>query len=205
MGRYRGPMIKLCRREGVNLIETVKAGRYLEKRPYPPGQHGNKRKKKPSDYGIRLREKQKLRLIYNVSEKQFRKLFDEAVQHEEATGTMFLQLLESRLDNVVFRLGIASTRRQSRQFVSHKHILLNGKKLNIPSYRVKPGDEISVVENSQNNAFIKANIEAKRRQNLGPWLEFDFDKLTGKFVSLPSREDISVPVNELMVIEYYSR
>ncbi len=205
MGRYRGPMIKLCRREGANLVETVKAGRYLEKRPYSPGQHGNKRKKKPSDYGIRLREKQKLRLIYNVSEKQFRKLFDEAVQHKEATGTIFLRLLESRLDNVVFRLGIASTRRQSRQFVSHKHILLNGKSVNIPSYRVKPGDEIGVAENSNNNVFIKANVEAKRRQKLEPWLECDFDNLTGRFVSLPSREDISLPVNELMVIEYYSR
>ena len=148
MGRYRGPMIKLCRREGVNLVETVKAGRYLEKRPYPPGQHGNKRKRKPSDYCIRLREKQKLRLIYNISEKQFRKLFDEAVQHEGATGTVFLQLLESRLDNVVFRLGIASTRRQSRQFVAHEHILVNGKNVDIPSYRIKMGDEISVAQRS---------------------------------------------------------
>lgn len=205
MGRYRGPMVKLCRREGVNLLETVKAGRLMEKRPYPPGQHGNKRRRKPSDYGIRLREKQKLRLIYNVSEKQFRKLFDEAVKNEEATGTVFLQLLESRLDNVVFRLGIASTRRQSRQFVAHKHILLNNKRIDIPSYRVSPGDEITVAAASHNNAFIKANVEAKRRQTLNPWLEFDYDSLKGKFVSLPSREDISLPINELMVIEYYSR
>ena len=205
MGRYRGPMVKLCRREGVNLLETVKAGRYVEKRPYSPGQHGNKRRRKPSDYGIRLREKQKLRLIYNLSEKQFRKLFDEAVKHEDATGTIFLQLLESRLDNVVFRLGIANTRRQSRQFVSHKHVLINDKCINIPSYRVKPGDEISVTETSHNNAFIKANVEAKRRQILGPWLEFDPDSLKGRFVNLPSREDITLPINELMVIEYYSR
>ncbi len=205
MGRYRGPMIKLCRREGVNLVETVKAGRYLEKRTYPPGQHGNKRRRKPSDYGIRLREKQKLRFIYNVSEKQFRRLFDEAVKHEDATGTVFLQLLESRLDNVVFRLGIASTRRQSRQFVAHKHILVNDKRINVPSYRVKQGDEISVAQRSHNNAFIKANVEAKRRQKPSPWLEFDFDSLKGKFLNLPAREDVSLSINELMVIEYYSR
>lgn len=205
MGRYRGPAVKISRREGVNLTETPKVQRYLDKRPYPPGQHGQRRRRKPTDYAIRLREKQKLRFYYNVSEKQFSNLFAEAVKREGATGAVFLQLLESRLDNVVYRLGIAHTRRQARQFVSHGHILVNGKRVTIPSYRVNPGDDIAVAERSKNNNFIKSNVEARRRGKAHPWLEFDADNLKGKFVSRPSREDIVVPVNELQVIEYYSR
>lgn len=205
MGRYRGPIIKLCRREGANLVGTVKAQRYMDKRQYGPGQHGNKRRRKPTEYGIRLREKQKLRLIYGLSEKQFRTLFDEAVRRPGPTGAVFLQLLESRLDNVVYRLGIATTRRQSRQFVGHKHILVNGKRVDVPSYRVKPGDEIALVERSRNNPIIKANLEAKSRGKVEPWLEFDAEAVKGTFSRIPSREDIVVPVNELMVIEYYSR
>ncbi|MEZ4633083.1 MAG: 30S ribosomal protein S4 [Deinococcales bacterium] len=205
MGRYRGPIVKLSRRAEANLVGTVKVQRHLDKRNFPPGQHGNKRRKKPSDYGVRLREKQKLRLIYNMSEKQFRTLFDEAVRRKGATGTVFLQLLESRLDNVVFRLGIANTRRQARQFVVHDHILVNGKTIDVPSYQLKPGDEVAVAEKSRNNVMIKANVEAKRRQRLDPWVEFDGDTLKGRFARLPAREDINLPVNELMVIEYYSR
>lgn len=205
MSRYRGPAVKISRREGVNLTETPKVQRYMERRPYAPGQHGQRRRGKRSDYGVRLREKQKLRFYYNMSEKQFRNLFAEAVRKEGATGTVFLQLLESRLDNVVYRLGIAYTRRQARQFVSHGHILVNGRRIDIPSYRVSPGDEIAVAPRSRDNVHIKNNIEASRRGKLAPWLEFDSEAMKGKFVSLPSREDLVVPVNELMVIEYYSR
>ncbi len=205
MGRQREPIVKLSRREGVNLAETPKVQKYMERRPYPPGQHGQRRGRKISDYGVRLREKQKLRRLYNMSEKQFRTLFDEAVRQEGATGAVFLQLLESRLDNVVFRLGIAHTRRQARQLVSHKHLNVNGKPVDVPSYRVKPGDEISVATRSRSNEIIKGNVEARKRGRLSPWLEFDSENLKGKFQRLPAREDLSVPVNELQVIEYYSR
>ncbi len=205
MGRYRGPAVKISRREGVNLTETPKVQRYMERHPYPPGQHGQRRRRKPSDYGVRLREKQKLRFYYNMSEKQFRNLFDEAARQEGSTGTVFLQLLESRLDNVVYRLGIGHTRRQARQFVAHGHILVNGKRVDVPSYRVRPGDEIEVAQRARKNPIIQANIEDRKRGKLSPWLEFDAEAMKGKFLHRPSREDIMVPVNELQVIEYYSR
>lgn len=205
MGRQRAPIVKLSRREGINLAETPKVQKYMERRPYPPGQHGQRRRQKISDYGTRLREKQKLRRLYNMSEKQFRTLFDEAVRQQGATGAVFLQLLESRLDNVVFRLGIAHTRRQARQFVSHKHIMVNGKLVDVPSYHVKPGDEIAVASRSRSNDVIKANVEARKRGRMSPWLEFDSENLKGKFQRLPAREDLTIPVNELQVIEYYSR
>lgn len=205
MGRYRGPVVKLCRREGVNLVETPKAQKYMERRPYPPGEHGQRRRRRPSDYGVRLREKQKLRFIYNLSEKQFANLFNEASRKEGATGEVFLQLLERRLDNVVYRMGIAHTRRQARQFVAHGHILVNGRRVDVPSYRIKPGDEIAVAERAKKNAHIKDNVEERKRGSTPSWLNFDAESLKGTFNSVPSREDISVPVNELQVIEYYSR
>jgi len=205
MGRYRGPIVKLCRREGANLVETPKVQRYMEAHPYPPGQHGQRRRRKPSDYGVRLREKQKLRIYYNMSEKQFHNLFVEAERIEGSTGSVFLQLLESRLDNVVYRLGIAYTRRQARQFVAHGHILVNGKRVDIPSYRLRPGDVIEVAKSAKKNPVIHANIEDRRRGKLNPWLEFDAEAQKGKFLQRPAREDIVVPVNELQVIEYYSR
>ncbi len=205
MGRYRGPVVKISRREGVNLTESPKVQKYMERHPYPPGQHGQRRRRKPSDYAVRLREKQKLRFYYNMSEKQFRNLFDEATKKTGATGQVFLQLLESRLDNVVYRLGIASTRRQARQFVAHGHIDVNGKRVDIPSYRVSPGDEVSVHATARKLDFIKENVESRKRGRMLPWLEFDAETLKGTFKRLPSREDIVVPVNELQVIEYYSR
>ncbi len=205
MGRYRGPVVKISRREGVNLAETPKVQRYMERRPYPPGQHGQRRRRKISDYGIRLREKQKLRFYYNMSEKQFRTLFTEAVRHEGATGTIFLQLLESRLDNVVYRLGLAATRRQARQFVSHGFIAVDSKRITVPSYRVRPGAEITVMSRFKKNLFLLQNVEDRKRGKLNPWLEFDAESLRGVFKHLPSREDLVVPVNELQVIEYYSR
>ena len=205
MGRYRGPIVKICRREGVNLVETPKAQKYMERRPYPPGEHGQRRRRRISDYGVRLREKQKLRFLYNMSEKQFANLFAEASRREGATGAVFLQLLERRLDNVVYRLGIAHTRRQARQFVAHGHITVNGRRIDVPSYRVQPGDEVAVRERSRKNPHIKENVEDRRRGKTAPWLDFDPETLKGVFKSVPSREDIVVPVNELQVIEYYSR
>ncbi len=205
MGRYRGPIVKICRREGVNLVESPKVQRYMERHPYPPGQHGQRRRRKISDYGVRLREKQKLRFYYNMSEKQFQTLFVEATKRVGATGEVFLQLLESRLDNVVYRLGIALTRRQARQFVAHGHILVNGKRVDVPSYRLEPGDAIEVDGRAKKNSHIQSNLEERRRGKLSPWLEFDGESLKGKFLHRPVREDIMVPVNELQVIEYYSR
>lgn len=205
MGRYRGPIVKLCRREGVNLAETPKAQKYMERRPYPPGEHGQRRRRRISDYGVRLREKQKLRFLYNMSERQFASLFGEASKAEGATGTVFLQMLERRLDNVVYRLGIAYTRRQARQFVVHGLIAVNGRRIDVPSYRVNPGDQISVAERARKNPHIKHNVEERRRGKTPPWLDFDPEALKGVFTSVPSREDIVVPVNELQVIEYYSR
>ena len=205
MGRYRGPVVKISRREGVNLVESPKVQKYMERHPYPPGQHGQRRRRKPSDYAVRLREKQKLRFYYNMSETQFANLFAEASQKTGATGQVFLQLLESRLDNVVYRMGIASTRRQARQFVAHGHICINGKRVDVPSYRVEPGDVLEVHAKSKKNPFIRENLEARKRGKTLPWLEFDAEAMRGTFKSRPSREDIVVPVNELQVIEYYSR
>jgi small subunit ribosomal protein S4 len=205
MARYTGPVIKLCRREGVNLFDSDKVTKYLGKRPYPPGQHGQKNKRRPSDFGIRLREKQKLIRIYGMSEKPFRNLFTEAANKTGVTGTVFLQLLESRLDNVVYRMGIATTRRQARQFVGHNHIRVNGKKVNIASYRVKPGDLISVSEKSKSLDIIKMNAEAQKRRRTAGYVSFDAEKLEGKYDRLPAREDLAIPVNEQFVVEYYSR
>lgn len=205
MGRYRGPIVKLSRREGVNIAESDKVQKYLERRGYAPGQHGQRRKGRPSDYAVRLREKQKLARLYGMGEKQFRNLFEEASRLPGVTGTNFLQLLESRLDNVVFRLGIASTRRQARQFVGHAHILVNGKSVDIPSYRVRPGDEISVSERSRNLGFIVENVELGKKRRLSPWLVFSPDTLSGQYLRLPAREDLALPINENFIIEYYSR
>ncbi|ADV68543.1 30S ribosomal protein S4 [Deinococcus maricopensis] len=205
MGRFRGSITKQSRREGINLAETEKVQKYLDRRPYAPGQHGQRRKGRPSDYSVRLREKQKLARLYGVSEKQFRNLFEEAANIPGVTGTVFLQFLERRLDNVIFRLGIASTRRQARQFVAHGHILVNGKLLDVPSYRVKIGDVITVAERSRQNGFILENMEAAKRRRVSPWLEFNTETFTGSFVRLPAREDLALPINENFIIEFYSR
>ena len=209
MGKYRGPVCRLCRREGIKLY--LKGERCygpkcaLERRPYPPGQHGQKRARRPSDYAVRLREKQRLRRIYGLNEKQFRNLFEEAARKKGVTGTVFLHLLESRLDNVVYRLGIAASRRQARQLVRHGHITVNGRRVDIPSYRVKPGDVVAVHEKSKNLGVIQANVELAKGRKGVPWLEFDPEKLSGKFLRYPDREDLALPVNEQLVIEFYSR
>ena len=205
MGRFRGSITKQSRREGINLAETEKVQKYLDRRPYGPGQHGQRRKGRPSDYSVRLREKQKLARLYGMNEKQFRNLFEEASNVPGVTGTVFLQLLERRLDNVVFRMGFASTRRQARQFVGHGHILVNGKKVDIASYRVKIGDEISVAEGSRSMGFIQENMDAQKRRRVSPWIEMDQDNFKGTFSRLPAREDLALPINDNFIIEYYSR
>jgi len=209
MGKYRGPVCRLCRREGIKLY--LKGERCygpkcaLERRPYPPGQHGQKRARRPSDYAVRLREKQRLRRIYGLNEKQFRNLFEEAAKKKGVTGTVFLHLLESRLDNVVYRMGIAASRRQARQLVRHGHITVNDRRVDIPSYRVKPGDIVAVHEKSKNLGVIQANVELAKGRKGVPWLEFDAASLKGKFLRYPDREDLALPVNEQLVIEFYSR
>ena len=209
MGRYIGPVCRLCRREGVKLY--LKGERCyspkcaMERRPYPPGQHGQKRARRPSDYAVRLREKQKLRRIYGISERQFRNLFEEASKKKGVTGSVFLGLLESRLDNVVYRLGFAVSRRQARQLVRHGHITVNGRRVDLPSSRVRPGDEIAVAEKSRNLELIRQNLEAMKGRKVGPWLSLDVEGMKGKFLRLPDREDLALPVNEQLVIEFYSR
>jgi len=178
--------------------------KYFERRKYPPGQHGLTRKrKKLSDYGVRLKEKQKARYIYGVLERQFKNLFNLAASKSGKTGEIFLQLLESRLDNVVYRMGFAKTRRQARQLVNHKHIEVNGEVVNIPSFLVKPGDVISVRERSKNLEGIHHAIQGHR--NTYSWLEVDTDKLTGKFLNYPEREAIPENINEQYIVEFYSK
>lgn len=205
MGRYRGPIVKIARRLGINVAETEKVQKYLDRRPYAPGQHGQRRKGRPSDFSVRLKEKQKLRFLYDVSERQFRNLFEEASRKKGVTGTVFLQLLESRLDNVVFRMGIASTRRQARQFVRHGHVMVNGKSVDIPGYRLRQGDQVVVTTQARKISFIQENTERFKSRRTFPWLEFNKDTMTGRYLRVPEREELAVPVNEQLVIEFYSR
>ncbi len=208
MARYTGPVCKLCRREGMKLF--LKGERcYTDKcsfdrRPYPPGQHGQRRMKF-TEYGVRLREKQKVRRIYGVVEKQFRRYFTEASRIKGVTGENFLGLLESRLDSVVFRLGFAATRSEARQTVLHRHILVNGKRVNIPSYQVKPGDEVSVKEKSRTKARIVSSLEQVERRGVPEWLELDKDNFTGKVKTKPNREEVTLPIQEQLIVEFYSR
>jgi len=206
MARYTGPVCRLCRREGMKLY--LKGDRcYTDKcaiarRGYAPGQHGHN-KKKLTGYGIQLREKQKLKRVYGIMEGQFKKYFEEAERRKGITGENLLQILETRLDNVVFRMGFASSRAQARQLVRHGHFRVNGKKVNIPSYLVKVGDVISVKETSKDIAVIRENADANR--TVPKWIEVDRDNLEGKIVALPSREDIDIPVQEHLIVELYSR
>ncbi|NSW91213.1 MAG: 30S ribosomal protein S4 [Firmicutes bacterium] len=208
MARYTGPSCKLCRREGEKLF--LKGDRcYTEKcainrRAYSPGQHGQQRRKL-SEYGMQLREKQKARRFYGVLEKQFRKYFEMATNMKGVTGENLLRILESRLDNVVYRLGLATSRPEARQLVRHNHFYVNGKRVNIPSYLLKPGDIITVTEKSRNSEKFKEILEKTRGKVIPKWLEFDPDNLTGKVVSLPSREEIDLPVQEHLIVELYSK
>ena len=200
MARYTGPSWKLSRRFGISLTGT---GKELEKRPYAPGQHGPNQRRKISEYGLQLQEKQKLRHTYGVTERQFRNTFDRAGKLQGKHGENFMILLESRLDNVVYRLGLARTRRAARQLVNHGHIFVNGSRVDIPSYKVTPGQTISVREKSRNAVVIKEAIEIN---NFVPdYLTFDADKLEGTFTRLPERSELPAEINESLIVEFYSR
>ena len=208
MARYRGPVEKIERRFGVSLNlkgERRLAGKSaLDKRPFAPGQHGQRRKK-VSEYGLQLNEKQKAKFMYGVSEKQFRALFTEAKRHEGNTGTNLIILIEQRLDNVVYRMGFASTRRFARQLTTHGHILVDGKKVDIPSYRVKPGQKIEIREASKNNVQVVRAIELTNQTGLAPWVDVDTNKVFGIFTRLPEREEVVIPVEERLIVELYSK
>lgn len=208
MGRVHGPVCRLCRREGMKLyLKGEKC--YTDKCPVakdtaPPGMHGPSRRK-PSDFAIRLREKQRLRRFYGVFEGQFKRYFEMAEKAAGVTGTRLLQLLESRLDNVVYRLGIASSRKQARQYVAHGHITVDGRRVTVPSYLVRPGQTVGVAETSRSLAPFKTLVGAPPSRAVPGWLEYNAETLSGRMLTLPAREDIDVPVHEQLIIEYYSR
>jgi len=177
----------------------------LKKRNYPPGQHGQRRSSRLSDYGVQLREKQKLRRIYGVLEKQFRSYYAEADRKKGITGENLLQMLESRLDNVAYKMGLGGSRTEARQIVRHNSILVNGKRVNIPSYQVQPGDSISVADQSKDQLRIKSALEAADERGLPEWLEVDVKKLTGIFKNRPERDDLPSTINESLVVELYSK
>ena len=208
MARYTGPACKLCRREGKKLYlkgERCTSGKCaLERRSTAPGQHGAA-KKKMGEYGMQLREKQTTRRYYGVLEKQFKNYYEEAARKEGMTGENLLVLLERRLDNVVFRMGLAESHRDARQLVLHAHFTLNGKKVNIPSILVKPGDVISVKESSRDSAKIKGLAEALESKTAPKWLDVDKTNLTAKVVTFPAREDIDFEFNEQLIVELYSK
>jgi len=206
MARYIGPKCKLSRREGTDL--QLKSGvRALDAKSKPetaPGQHGARRGRL-SDYGVQLREKQKVRRIYGVLEKQFRNYYKEAARLKGATGENLLQLLEGRLDNVVYRMGFGSTRAEARQLVSHKGILVNGSVVNIPSYQVKPGDVVSVREKAKKQLRIQAAVSLAEQRGGSEWIEVNADKLEGTYKSRPERQDLSSEINENLIVELYSK
>ena len=201
MARYRGPKTKIARKFGEAIYGEDKS---FERRKYPPGQHGNSRRRKSvSEYAIQLKEKQKAKYTYGVLERQFRKTFEKASRKEGITGTNLLQLLESRLDNVVYRFGLANSRRQSRQLVSHRHIMVNGDVVNIPSYTVRPGDVVSVRERSRTLLVIEENLG--RSTALLEWLRFDSSQFQGEIIAMPEREQIPENINEQLIVELYSK
>lgn len=208
MARYRGPVEKIERRFGVSLNlkgERRLAGKSaLDKRNYAPGQHGQRRSK-ISEYGLQLREKQKAKFMYGISEKQFRSIFQEASRLEGNTGELLVKLLERRLDNVVYRMGFATTRRFARQMVSHGHILVDGKRVNIPSYMVAPGQKVEIREKSKNNPQIQRAIELTKQTGIAPWVDVDQVKVFGIFTRLPEREEVVIPVEERLIVELYSK
>jgi len=208
MARYTGPVEKLERRLGVSLElkgERRLAGKSaLDKRPYAPGQHGQRRTK-VSEYGQQLREKQKMKYFYGVLEKQFRKFFKEANRQEGSTGENLIKLLERRLDNVLYRMGFATTRRFARQLVTHGHVLVNGKKVTIPSFLVKEGDRVEIKEKSKNNPQIKRAIELSAQTGIAPWVDVDKEKFVGVFTRMPERNEVNIPVEERLVVELYSK
>jgi small subunit ribosomal protein S4 len=208
MSRYRGPVSRLCRREGMKLFlkgakcYTKKCP--FERRPSPPGQHGVRRRKM-SDYGVQLREKQKVRRVYSVHERQFKRYFDEAQRHSGITGEYLLRLLETRLDNVVFRMGFASSRAQARQLVAHGHFTVNGRATTVPSFQVRAGDRVEVRAASRKAPYFKQLADAIAAAQQPDWLDVDATKLIGNVAAMPRRDQMPLDLNEQLVVEYYSR
>ena len=209
MARYIGPVCRLCRREGMKLFlkgercYTEKCA--IEKRNLPPGQHGKLRKAKLVGYGLQLREKQKVKRIYGVLENQFRRYFEAAERQRGITGETLLQLLERRLDNVIYRVGFATSRAQARQLVRHGHFTVNDKKVDVPSYSLKAGDIVAVRSGSGENTAIQHAMEEVKGRGIPAWIEFDASKLSGRIASLPTREQINLPVQEQLIVELYSK
>lgn len=209
MARYTGASCKLCRREGQKLFlkgercYTNKCS--VDRRPYAPGMHGQNNRKKISEYGLQLREKQKAKRFYGILESQFRRYYEMAIRKKGVTGEILLQLLESRLDNVVHRMGYGSSRDESRQLVTHGHFFVNGRRVSIPSYLIKPGDEIMVAESSRKSSRFKDILDITGGKVVPKWLEVDQENLKGKVVSLPAREDIDLPIQEHLIVELYSK
>jgi small subunit ribosomal protein S4 len=208
MARYTGPVCKLCRREGVKLFlkgEKCFTKCTLERRSMPPGQHSQRRPRKVSDYGLQLREKQKARRIYGVLERQFRRHFAIAETRPGVTGENLLQELERRLDNCVYRLGFADSRKQARQLVRHGHFDVNGHKTDIPSYICKAGDEIGVRESSRGNEYFRTLQPHLSRKQIAPWVELNPANMSGRIARIPGREELDISLNENLIVEYYSR
>jgi small subunit ribosomal protein S4 len=211
MARYTGPVCKLCRREGIKLFLkgdrcfTPKCAVEANRKPYPPGQTASARRRKQSEYGIQLREKQKARHVYGVLERQFRRHFSEAERRPGSTGENLLRLLEMRLDNVVFRLGMADSRAQARQLVTHGHLTVNGRKVDIPSFETKIGMVIGVAPRSRNAEYFKTLAEVIRRRDVPGWLSLDVEHLAGRILSAPTRPEIDANLQEQLIVEYYSR
>jgi small subunit ribosomal protein S4 len=209
LARYRGSVCRVCRRENMKLF--LKGDRCysdkcaFDRRGYAPGQHGQRRRGKPSDYGIQLREKQKVKNTYGLSEKQFRLFFEKADRQKGITGTNLLVLLERRLDNVVYRLGFANSRTQGRHFVRHNHFAINGRRVNIPSYLVDVGDKIEVVEKSRKVQAINDSLDAVVRRGLPQWISVEKEKFKGEIKSFPVREDLTLPMQEQLIVELYSK
>lgn len=200
MARYTGPVYKKSRHLGFSVLEN---GKELAKRAYGPGEHGQDRRRKLSNYGVQLQEKQKLRFMYGLSEKQMHKAFEMALKAKGVNGENLLRILESRLDNLVYRIGFATTRKGARQLVNHGHITVNGKKVDIPSYQVKPGDVIGLKESDKDMAIVKASLEALH--NRVEFVTFDEKKMEGTYVRLPERSELNADIDEALVIEYYNR
>ena len=201
MARYTGPKSKISRKYGEPIFGDTKA---LEKKPHPPGQHGRGRRRKKSEYAVQLAEKQKAKFLYGILERQFRNMFEKASRKEGITGENLLQLLEARLDNIVYRLGVAPTRRSARQLVTHKHITVNGNVVNIPSFTVKEGDLVGVRERSKSLVAISESLSQKT-SNKYKWLEWDDKSLSGKLITYPDRESIPENINEQLIVELYSK
>jgi len=203
MARYTGPRARVCRRLEFPVFESPKFSN--PRKNYPPGQHGDSRRRKVSNYGIQLREKQRMKYMYGLLEKQFRNYFKKSQSKVGPTGHNLLIMLESRLDNTIFRLGLALTRRSARQLVSHKHFLVNNRIVNIPSFQLKPGDIVQVREKSKKMELFQDTLRKIQGDNPMPWLEIDKAKLIGKFLSSPERDEINEPLNEQLVVELYSK